>query len=303
VRRRDAWWIVALALAAAALVGNLPTASQEYAPGRTHFGRRGYVEFRAGELPIILSAPHGGTLEPAGMPDRTPGTTVSDLGTEDLARSVAAALRSRTGRDASLVICRLKRVKVDVNREIGEGAQGNPEAQQAWNEYHRFLDAARTLAAGRHGRVLVVDLHGHGHPSPRTEIGYLLSAAVLDRPDAELDDPIWARQSSVRSLSAESGLRFSALIRGPSSLGGLLESAGYPSVPGPATPGPGADPYFEGGYITRRHGSADGGSSSAIQIETPYRGLRDTPAGRAKFAEALAEALVSYVGSQFRMAF
>jgi hypothetical protein len=297
VRRRDAWWIVALALAAAALLGNLPTASQEYAPGRTYFGRRGYVEFRAGGLPIILSAPHGGTLEPAEIPDRAPGTTVSDLGTEDLARSVAAALRSRTGREPALVICRLKRVKLDVNREIGEGAQGNPAA------YHRFLDAARTMAAGRHGRALVVDLHGHGHPRPRTEIGYLLSAADLDRPDAELDDPIWARQSSVRSLSAESGLRFSALIRGPSSLGGLLESAGYPSVPGPATPGPGADPYFEGGYITRRHGSAHGGPSSAIQIETPYHGLRDTPAARARFAEALADALAAYVGSQLRIAF
>jgi hypothetical protein len=205
------------------------------------------------------------------------------------------------GRQPSLVVCRLKRVKLDVNREITEGAQGNPYAQQAWNEYHAFLDAARVIAAGLHGRALVVDLHGHSHPKARVEAGYLLGADDLDRSNADLDGSAAAQRSSIRTLAAESGLRFSEVLRGRASLGGLLERAGYPSVPAPGVPSPGLDPYFEGGYITRRHGSIDGGLASAIQIETPHLGVRDTPAARERFAASLAEALVTYVSTHLRL--
>jgi hypothetical protein len=327
VKRRGAWWIAGLAFALAAMRGGAPTwsphrlagaataaieqaaarppapVSESYSPGQTYFGRNAYVEFRAGELPIIVSVPHGGTLEPAEMPNRSGGTRVTDMATEELARAVAAALRLRTGREPSLVVCRVKRLKLDVNRDVAEGAQGNPYAEQAWSEYHAFAGAAGALAAGRHGRALVIDLHGHGHQKPRIEIGYLLGADALERPDAQLDEPTWVQQSSIRTCAAESDLRFSALLRGPASIGGLLESAGYPSVPGPATPGPGSDPYFEGGYITRRHGSAGGGPVSAIQLETPYAGVRDSPASRARFAASLAEALVTYVSTTLRIAF
>jgi hypothetical protein len=234
------------------------------------------------------------------IPDRTSGTTVTDMATEDLARAVAAALHSRSGRAPSLVLCRLKRSKVDVNRGFGEGTRGNRHAGQAWNEYHGFLDAARAMAAGRHGRALVVDVHGHGHAKPRIELGYLLGADDLNRPDVDLDEPALARRSSIRTLAAESGLRFSALLRGPTSLGGLLERAGCASVPGPETPGPGTDPFFEGGYTTRRHGSADGGPVSAVQLETPYPGFRDSPVARSRFASSLADTLLAFLSAHVR---
>jgi len=325
VSRCVAWWVSALASAAAGLVvgvsacgSSSPTGSpaapsvqaapspsgspvQQYVPGRTYFGRNEYVEFRAGDAPIVVSAPHGGALEPAEIPNRTFGTTVTDLASEDLARLLASALQSRTGRQPSLIICRLKRVKLDVNREITEGAQGNPYAEQAWNEYHAFLDAARAMAAGLHGRALVVDVHGHSHPKARIEAGYLVGADDLNRTDAELDDSAIARGSSIRTLAAESGLRFSEVLRGSTSLGGLLERAGYPSVPAPGTPSPGLDPYFAGGYVTRRHGSLNGGPASAIQVETPYVGVRDSPAARERFAAALAGALVTYVSTHLRL--
>ena len=295
---RAPWWLGALASAVLAAAG--PAAQEPYTTGRTYYGRNGYVEFRAGDLPIIISAPHGGSLQPGEIPDRTSGTTVTDVATEDLARAVAAALQRLEGCEPFLVICRLKRIKVDVNRDVLEGARGNAHAVQAWAEYHGFLDAARAMAADRFGRALAVDLHGHGHAKPRIEIGYLLGADDLNRPDLELDDPALARGSSIRTLAAESGVRFSALVRGPASLGGLLERAGYASVPSPETPEPGTDPFFGGGYTARRHGSADGGPVSAVQLETPYPGLRDTPAARSRFASALADALVTYARTHLR---
>ena len=42
-----------------------PLLAQTYQPGTTYFGRSNYIEYIAGDLPFILSAPHGGALQPA----------------------------------------------------------------------------------------------------------------------------------------------------------------------------------------------------------------------------------------------
>ena len=67
-----------------------------YTPGTSYFGTSDYVEYIAGDLPVIFSAPHGGALEPAGIPARTTATcgpdvtTVTDANTEDLVRQIRA---------------------------------------------------------------------------------------------------------------------------------------------------------------------------------------------------------------------
>ena len=45
--------------------------AQSYIPRNSYFDTTSYVEYRAGNLPIIFSAPHGGSLEPDSLPDRT----------------------------------------------------------------------------------------------------------------------------------------------------------------------------------------------------------------------------------------
>ena len=47
-------------------------AAQSYVPGQTYFGGSQYTEYRAGNLPIIVTAPHGGSLTPPSIPDRVP---------------------------------------------------------------------------------------------------------------------------------------------------------------------------------------------------------------------------------------
>lgn len=42
-----------------------------YVAGQSYFGRNGYIEYVAGNAPVILTAPHGGSLTPTGIPDRT----------------------------------------------------------------------------------------------------------------------------------------------------------------------------------------------------------------------------------------
>src|SRR5690606_29889826 len=61
--------------------------------GVTYRGANMYVEFTPGDLPVVISAPHGGTLEPQSIPDRSaPGATiVRDANTDDLALEMPAA--------------------------------------------------------------------------------------------------------------------------------------------------------------------------------------------------------------------
>jgi hypothetical protein len=148
-----------------------------------------------------------------------------------------------------------------------------------------------------HGRGFYVDLHGHGHAAARLELGYLLDASELALSDRDLDRG-YAALTSLADLASTVQVPFSALLRGPASLGGLLEGQRVASVPSPATPSPGSDPYFSGGYSTERHARAP---MSGVQIEAHYPGVRDTEANRRAFAEALASALSAFFDSHYRI--
>ena len=47
-----------------------------------------FIEIKRGSIPIILTVPHGGTLEPRGIPKRTTGILGVDKGTIELAREL-----------------------------------------------------------------------------------------------------------------------------------------------------------------------------------------------------------------------
>ena len=84
-------------------------------PGTVCFGKQNYVEFVAGDFPLVISVPHGGAMAPANIPDRT-GTTVTDSNTIDLGRAIAQAFTSRTGRRPYLIICHLRLPKASNQR-------------------------------------------------------------------------------------------------------------------------------------------------------------------------------------------
>lgn len=266
-----------------------------YDPGATYFGRRDYVEYVPGTLPVVVSAPHGGDLTPTEIPARGGGTHVTDANTRELARAVRLALLDAVGAAPHVVIMHLDRPGLDANREIEEAAEGNPFAEQAWREYHGFIETAEETVEAGWGTGLYIDVHGHGHEIQRAELGYLLPPAVLNLPDGSLDSPRYASSSSLAALHARTGGDFAALLRGPTSLGGLLRSEGFPAVPSPSDPAPGSDPYFSGGYSTARHGSRSGGPVDGVQLELNFQGVRDTQASRTAFATALARVVRSFL--------
>ena len=258
------------------------------------YGRNHYVAYFPGDLPLIISAPHGGSLIPSEIPDRTYGTTVTDDFTLETALAIREAVHEYTGRYPHVIVSYLKRTKLDPNRDIGEAAQGNIYAEQAWREYHGFIDRAEDSVTARYGKGFYIDIHGHGHAVHRLELGYLLSATILNKSDKSLNAGGYAGRSSIRALTYDTNHDFAGLLRGYYSLGSLLARQGIRAVPSIDEPNPGNNPYFSGGYSTARHGSRDGGTISGVQIEAYRNGLRDTPANRQKYARALTNALNQY---------
>jgi hypothetical protein len=249
-------------------------------------------------LPVIITAPHGGSLTPTEIPDRAGGTNVTDSNTEQLARAVASAFFTRTGKWPHVIITKLKRTKIDTNRDSAEATEGNVNAVTAWFEFHDFIGVARQAITASGVTGFYVDLHGHGtdgHPD-RLELGYLLSKSDLALADASLNtNSGYEGKSSIRSISEGSPLSFSELLRGADSFGALMAAEGYPSVPSLQIPNVGSSDYFDGGYNTARYGCAAGGPTCGLQIEAHYAGVRDNSANRDKFAAALAKVVDLYL--------
>ena len=261
-----------------------------------------WVDLEDGTMPLVLIAPHGGDLTPADLPDRTCTgcVLVNDTNTRALALAIASAFELRVNRRPFVVVNRLNRRKFDGNRDLLEATGGHLPLEAFWNLYQSRIDSAVARAKRLHPRALVIDLHGHGHAVPRLELGYLLTASSLRLPDGQLG-PIVA-QSSIGGLhrAAASGDSGVALLRGPRSLGARFRSLGVPAVPSDNDAAPLVDQdYFNGGYNTSRRGSLLGGAVDAIQIETHYTGVRDTPESRFAFAEAFVTALLAYLQDHY----
>ena len=265
------------------------------------FDSNGLVEYIPGDLPLVIGAPHGGSLKPPAIKDRTFGVTDQDAGTQEMARMLREAMIKKTGGAPAMVIALIHRSKLDPNREIVEAAQGDPLAEQTWQNWQGFIGKAKARVNERFGVGLYIDLHGQRHPEGRVELGYMISAEKLRESDATLEKAsLVVRASSIRELDQRSPASFIELLRGPTSLGGMLQARGYASVPRPDVPAPKENElYFRGGYNTDTHGSRQGGTISALQIECPWVGVRDTHEHRQRFVDALTDILPVWFKTHF----
>lgn len=263
--------------------------------GRTD--KNSWIEVRTGNMPMVISAPHGGTIEPAGIPDRScqGATTVRDLNTTELAREIGYHLEAEYDLKPYIVAALISRKKIDLNRDIEPATCSNPAMKEVWTDYHEYLEQAIAEAIEEFGGVIFIDLHGHGHTKQRLELGYLLSKEELKESyyDADHADEL-SGQSSLRNLLAGSDrVNLQELLTGESAFGTLMGNGGVPAVPSLDDPYPlDGDAYFTGGYNTRRYTSADYPSVFGWQIEANYEGVRNSDENRELFAKAFSKAII-----------
>ena len=191
--------------------------------------------------------------------------------TGDGTRARRRALRRRTGLQPHLIISHLHRIKLDPNREIVEAAQGNPQAEQAWDEFHGWITAARAAVTTQFAAGLYLDVHGHGHPNNWTELGYALSATdpgaaqLLAQPTLRhqrFDHPVGRLRARQRVLRRPAG--FAQLRR--NARGRRLRRRPQSLLPRSRR----SFAYFTGGYNVRTHGSRNGGTVDGVQFELHF---------------------------------
>jgi hypothetical protein len=273
--------------------------AQQQSEAGVSTGDVSYITYLPGDMPLVISIPHGGYLLPDNIPERPCINCAKnqDVYTLEIGIGIRETIHSLTGYYPYVIINNLHRTRLDPNRNIEEAAVGNIYAEEAWHHFQDYIDSAAAGVTGKFGKGLYIDLHGHRHQIKRTELGYLLSSEELQLEDDMLDLGTFVEYSSIRNLvETNSGsLSFSQLIRGPSSLGSMLSGMGYPAVPGPEIPFPGpGEPYFSGGYNTTRHGSSGGGTIDGIQIELDLD-VRTIQARREKLITDLSHLLLEYL--------
>ena len=111
----------------------------------------------------------------------------------------------------------MERRKADCNRDLEEGARHSLEARRAWNDYQDSIEIARSNVLARTGIGFYIDLHGQSNPTKRVELGYCLTESQLTNSDSVLNQPAYARGSTIRALAQRTSLPFSELLRGTNS--------------------------------------------------------------------------------------
>ena len=262
----------------------------------------GFVEQRSGNIPLILIAPHGGDQRPDWIDDRScaNATVVQDQYTREITLLIEDALTAR-GYRPYLVVTTIHRIKVDLNRNMADSFCSDNSTNALWTLFHNQITQFRQEIEQIHGRGLLIDLHGHGHPVQKIELGYLRNGHDL-REFAQQPESSTATMVSICNAVVEhpQGHSLSDLLIGPQAMGSLLTTRGFPAIPAEGDVAPNAgDAFFSGGYITQVYGSRESGRIDAIQLELYRQGLRDTNENRIAFANALAEILLNYLDQHY----
>lgn len=274
-------------------------ADYAYKANQSYFGKNKYIEYVPGTYPVILSAPHGGDKAPAAIPIQPDVKPARDGGSLETTLLVQSNIKKKTGRAPHVIINHLTRNRLNANRTKDEASGGNPQAANAWEEFHVYIEAAKAWVTSACGRGHYIDMHTNGHAEGWNEMGFALTGAELDLSNKELDTPARRKKSTVRALVTPPSVSFIEVLRGPTSLGGLLDAAGVKAVPSPRYPGPKGGGFFSGGYNVRRHGSRDGGVIDGTQIENSYKYVNSGVKTREEYAAKLADAIIAFVRAHY----
>ncbi|MFN5275129.1 MAG: hypothetical protein ACK5E3_18155 [Planctomycetota bacterium] len=230
-----------------------------------------------GTLPIVLSAPHGGTLKIAGVDVRqgqgmatgpSGFFTGRDGGTSELAVAVAQALEKQTGKKPYMVVSKAHRKYLDPNRP-SEIAYEDSDAAPVYQRYHGTLQRYCKEVLQKYRTGLLLDIHGQGSSSKTVYRGTGNGKTVV-------------RLKERFGESAHSG---------DQSFFGMLNRFGWQVYPYPAD---GKEQSgFTGGYIVQTHGSHRPSGLDAIQLEfgSEYRDKEN----RSKTADVLTQAIIEYM--------
>ena len=235
------------------------------------------IEIYSGDLPIVLSAPHGGSLEIEGVPERK-GQGVKrfvrtkDMWTDQLTVKLADSIEKKTGKRPYVVVANFHRKFIDANRSA-DLAYESPKAKPVYDSYHRAIASARREVLQRWGRGMLFDVHGQAAEAKA----------------------IFRGTQNGQTTSHLVGKFGQEALSGEKSVFGLFAKESIAVIPdlGPEH----RETRYTGGYIVRAYGSSSGGAMDAIQLEfgRELRLLKNNDETARKVASAIVEFSQKYL--------
>jgi N-formylglutamate amidohydrolase len=230
------------------------------------------VSAGTGDLPIIISAPHGGRQAIPEVPERrgigVPRFSVQrDNNTAELTHLVLAKLHQRLGARPFGIVAEFERKHADANR-APEHAYESTGAKVFYDAYHRLLGAATERVRQRWGHGFLIDIHGQ---------------------TAE-HEAIFRGTDNLRSVSRLVERHGLGALSGANSVLGYLHARGYQIRPN--LKGYEREEHYTGGYTTQTYGSHRGTKIDVMQLELGANLRRKTNLERT--ASDLAQAIAAF---------
>jgi hypothetical protein len=204
------------------------------------------VRVEAGTMPILLTAPHGGTAEVPGVPERTTGNRLHDTRTRELTESVLGKLGSMFCERPYSVVALFHRRYIDANRAEAE-AYEHPDARPHYLAYHQAVrQFVNDIQARYPQNSILLDIHGQS-TGP---------------------DTIYRGTHNTTTVTQLLTRHGPAALIGPNSIFGRLQASGVDVFPSNTPLGqPREDSQWFTGYTIRTYGSHQPDGIDAIQIE------------------------------------
>lgn len=215
-----------------------------------------YVEFQKGNIPLILSVPHGGTLECESIPKRIQGIMGVDGRTTEIAKDIIELIKTSAKNQnlgviiPTYIISKIRRSKIDLNRDAKEAYfQGTSLAKEIYDFFHSKINEIILDNLQVFGRSLLIDVHGFEkdkRPPGFRDVELILGTNNLE---SFYHEPIPKKD-------------WGSNIRGK-----LIQRFNKLQIPlAPSHPRR-REYVLTGGYITKKYGASQIPKSQALQIE------------------------------------
>lgn len=215
-----------------------------------------YFKYQYGDLPIILSVPHGGVQKIKDIPKRTKGILGIDKGTIELTFKLIKYVqnfslqRFGTRKKPSYIISYVHRNRIDLNRTKYNAFQKDSQlAEKLYDFYHHTLQEYTKRNIEKYGRSHLIDIHGfekNKRPNGFRDVDIVLGTRNLKS----------FFQERIPKKNWDKNLRGHLIKR-------FLErniaiAPGHPRR---------KEYVLKGGYITKTYGAISISHSQAMQIE------------------------------------
>ncbi|TFG00220.1 MAG: hypothetical protein EU541_02950 [Promethearchaeota archaeon] len=245
-----------------------------------------YILSQEGDIPLIISIPHGGTVKIKSIPRRENGVRGIDKATiklgKDLIRNINSHL-SKMSNELSIpyfVISKVHRAKIDLNRKKSKAyVEDCSISKKIYSLYHQKLRTYVLDSIKKFDKAILIDIHGF---------------ETDNRPNGFRDVDIVLGTNNLKSLYSDEipkKKNWNKNIRGK-----IIEKMRELNVPVAPELSRRREYILKGGFITQKYGASEIKKSQAIQIEFSERIRLDFKGDKRKnVLNSLAELLVDEI--------